>query len=77
MEPLARIDLFDLDNTTSTATYCVDGVYSKPAIVDTPRHYQLSHYLTSDRAIPAFFWRQRWSLQKHYIEMKVRCALLR
>jgi hypothetical protein len=47
MEPLARIDLFDLDDTTSTPTYCVDGVDAKPALVDEPRHDQLSHYLPS------------------------------
>jgi hypothetical protein len=68
MEPLARIDLFDLDDTTPTPTYCVDGVDAKPALVDEPRHDQLSHYLPSARAIPHPFWRQPRSLQNHFGE---------
>ena len=43
MEPLARIDLFDLDDATFASTDCVDGVYTKPAVVDEPRHDQLGH----------------------------------
>jgi hypothetical protein len=55
MKPLARIDFFDFDDTTSTPTYCVDGVDAKPALIDEPRHDQLSHYLPSARAIPTLF----------------------
>jgi hypothetical protein len=55
MEPLARFDLFDLDDATSTPAYGVDGVDAKPATVDEPRHDQLSHYLPSARAIHTLF----------------------
>ena len=34
VEPLARVDLFDLDNSTPTPTYSVDGVDAKPATTD-------------------------------------------
>src|ERR1700675_4774531 len=54
MEPLARFDLFDLDDATSTPAYGVDGVDAKPATVDEPRHDQLSHYLPSPGQFPPF-----------------------
>jgi hypothetical protein len=36
MDPLARLDLFDLDDAASTPTYRVDGVDAKPAAIDEP-----------------------------------------
>jgi hypothetical protein len=68
MEPLARIDFFDFDDTPSTPTYCVDGVDTKPALIDEPRHDQLSHYLPSRPGNSHPFWRQPRSLQKHFSE---------
>jgi hypothetical protein len=47
MEPLAGIDLFNLDNSTLALIDCVDGVNAKPPAVNEPRYDQLSHYLPS------------------------------
>jgi hypothetical protein len=38
MEPLARIDLLDLEDTTLAPTHSVDGVYAEPAIRNRARH---------------------------------------
>jgi hypothetical protein len=38
VEPLARVDLFDLDDSTPTPTNSVDGVDAKPATTDKPRN---------------------------------------
>jgi hypothetical protein len=44
MDPLACIDLLDLDDTTFAPTHSVDGMHPKPAIANQPRHRQLSHW---------------------------------
>jgi hypothetical protein len=38
MKPLARIDLFDLDDTAFAPAHCIDGVYAEGAITNEPRH---------------------------------------
>src|SRR3981189_243748 len=44
MEPLARIDLLNLEDTTLAPTHSVDGMHAKAAIRNQPRHHQLSHW---------------------------------
>jgi hypothetical protein len=49
MKSLACIDHFDFDNTAFAAAHAVDSMHADRAIIDKPRHHQLSHW-------NALFW---------------------
>jgi hypothetical protein len=39
VEPFARIDYFDFDDTTFVSAHSIDGVHADRAITDKPRHH--------------------------------------
>ena len=39
VESLAGIDFLNLDDTPLPPAYGIDGMYTKPAVTDKPRHY--------------------------------------
>jgi len=53
MDALARVHIFDLDNSGAPPAHSVDGVHAEPAVANEPRHDALGHTDATFSRLPA------------------------